>query len=707
MNEFSKLEGFLQEYIYKNGWNKLNDIQNKTINLIFNTDFNILISSSTSSGKTEAAFFPIISKIKGEKGINVIYIAPLKALINDQFERLENILENSNIEVNRWHGDVLQNKKNKIINNPSGILQITPESLESLLMNRDISNLFFNVKYIIIDEVHTFIGADRGNQLICQITRIKNICKCNFRVIGLSATLGDFEGAILWIESINNKKTILLNDNSDRKIKLAVDIFRINDDIVNEEGKEKIYKQYYQSIYNICSKYKSIIFVNSRKDAEETAVMLKKEKDIFYVHHGSISKILRQETENIIKNCDEPITVIATVTLELGIDIGDLDRIIQIGAPPSCSSFVQRLGRSGRKSKIAKMYFTNIEKYSNEINKIPWGLLQTIAIIELYTKYKWIEPIEKKPLSYTLLYQQILSILYSFNELTIQELAKNIFAIPVFKNISKDDFIILLKHMIKINHIQVTEEKTLIIGLKAEKIVNHYSFYAIFSDDEEYKVYYKNREIGTVNKLLSEGAGIGLSGKKWKVIEVKKNKIFVEPSKNYSLKLWNGEKKKIHTSVVKYMKKILFFENTLYSYLLPRAIECLKEARIYVNKNIKSEFIEVSKNLYLFIPWLGTFEMDTLESIFNAEETKEILKIYTVSRPDEYSFLIYSDFILNDFKNNTKKYILSIENLENIIKKIPFEDKYDKFLPDELRKKQYIYNHMKLKEVKEFFKNIE
>ena len=263
MNEFSKLEGFLQEYIYKNGWNKLNDIQNKTINLIFNTDFNILISSSTSSGKTEAAFFPIISKIKGEKGINVIYIAPLKALINDQFERLENILENSNIEVNRWHGDVLQNKKNKIINNPSGILQITPESLESLLMNRDISNLFFNVKYIIIDEVHTFIGADRGNQLICQITRIKNICKCNFRVIGLSATLGDFEGAILWIESINNKKTILLNDNSDRKIKLAVDIFRINDDIVNEEGKEKIYKQYYQSIYNICSKYKSIIFVNS------------------------------------------------------------------------------------------------------------------------------------------------------------------------------------------------------------------------------------------------------------------------------------------------------------------------------------------------------------------------------------------------------------------------------------------------------------
>ena len=202
-NTFSKLAPFIQDYIYKNNWTDLREIQVASCDAIFNSDSNLLLTSSTASGKTEAAFLPVLTDIYNNpsKSVSVLYISPLKALINDQFTRLNDIIEEAELSVTKWHGDSSQNRKDKILVNPNGIIQITPESLEALIMNKptDVYTIFNDLRYIIIDEVHYFIGNERGIQLESCLTRLSRIINKIPRRIGLSATLGDYKEVENWL----------------------------------------------------------------------------------------------------------------------------------------------------------------------------------------------------------------------------------------------------------------------------------------------------------------------------------------------------------------------------------------------------------------------------------------------------------------------------------------------------------------------------
>ena len=210
---FSLFPDFIKEYIYSHGWSELREIQMEAAHAILETDDNLLLSSSTASGKTEAAFFPIIADIVNhpecKNSISVLYIAPLKSLINDQFYRLEELLDMSGIPVTHWHGDVGLSHKSKLLKNPEGILQITPESLESMLMNRanDFPRLFGSLRYVVIDEIHAMIGEDRGNQVICQLSRIASLIGRSPRRIGLSATIGDVSLAARWLGAGSGRST--------------------------------------------------------------------------------------------------------------------------------------------------------------------------------------------------------------------------------------------------------------------------------------------------------------------------------------------------------------------------------------------------------------------------------------------------------------------------------------------------------------------
>ena len=211
---FSRFPDFLKEYVYSRGWEELREIQLSAADVIFNTDSNLLLSSSTASGKTEAAFFPVISTIMEEErsipSVSVLYIAPLKSLINDQFCRLEEVLSESGIPLTHWHGDVGASHKSKLLKSPEGILQITPESLESMLINRsnDVPRLFGGLKFVIIDEIHALIGSDRGNQVLCQLARLGRLIGYHPRRIGLSATLGDLNIASDWLGAGSNRTTV-------------------------------------------------------------------------------------------------------------------------------------------------------------------------------------------------------------------------------------------------------------------------------------------------------------------------------------------------------------------------------------------------------------------------------------------------------------------------------------------------------------------
>ena len=392
---FERYAPFIKEYIYRKKWNDLREVQVEACEAIMDTNKHVIIASGTASGKTEAAFFPVLTLLKQEppKSVGVMYIGPLKALINDQFERLDELLYDSGIPVWPWHGDISQTVKKKAMNAANGIVQITPESLEALLMRHpgDAARLFSDLRFIVIDEIHALMGADRGLQVLCLISRLEKLTGCSPRRIGLSATLNDYQPAMDFLSAGSNRKAAAVGiQQHGRKIALCVESFLVNDD--REEISED-WRQYYSFLYNNCCQSKCLIFTNSRSKAEGTVRHLKTiaeergEPDIFYVHHGSVSASLRQEAEHALRDNAGPTVTAATLTLELGIDIGDLDSTIQEGAPYSCSSFVQRLGRSGRRTGKPQMIFVNAKRSSDDyglFDYLPWELLQSIAIIQLY-----------------------------------------------------------------------------------------------------------------------------------------------------------------------------------------------------------------------------------------------------------------------------------------------------------------------------------
>ena len=213
MNTYERYAPFIREYIYNSGWQMLRCVQNAAADVLFNTDENLLLTASTASGKTEAAFFPILTLLEENpsSSVGVLYIAPLKALINDQFSRLNFICEEADIKVTRWHGDVTQTGKRKLLKKPSGILQITPESLESLMINKhmEISSLFHDLRFIVIDEIHSLLRADRGLQTFCLIERLCKMAGCNPRRVGLSATIGNPRLAGNFLSSGSKRKTLI------------------------------------------------------------------------------------------------------------------------------------------------------------------------------------------------------------------------------------------------------------------------------------------------------------------------------------------------------------------------------------------------------------------------------------------------------------------------------------------------------------------
>ena len=210
---FGRFPPFIREYIYSHGWDSLRQAQLFSARVILESEDNLLLTGATASGKTEAAFFPILADLcenpPASESVSVLYIAPLKSLINDQFFRMEELLAESGIPVTHWHGDVGISQKERLLRNPHGILQITPESLESMLMKRgsDVIRLFCSLRYVIVDEIHTLIGADRGNQILCQLSRLSRLIGHSPRRIGLSATIGDASLAAEWLGADSGRAT--------------------------------------------------------------------------------------------------------------------------------------------------------------------------------------------------------------------------------------------------------------------------------------------------------------------------------------------------------------------------------------------------------------------------------------------------------------------------------------------------------------------
>ncbi len=627
MNAFSRLAPPIQDYIYKNRWEELREIQVASIDIILNTANHLLLCSGTASGKTEAAFLPILTDLYNHPSqtVGVLYISPLKALINDQFERIRDLLVETDMPVYKWHGDVADSHKNKLRKNPKGILQITPESLESMLTFRkqEAIQLFSDLRYIIIDEVHYFVGENRGIQLLCLLQRLERLIGISPRRVGLSATIGNPEQVGEWLAKGSPYPCVVPEVTGEKRIiHLAVD-------------NAKTENEFYEKLYDLSLGKRSIIFANSRSQVELNIAHLKllahrkKTPDIYYAHHGNVSGGLREYAEHQMKNKEVKNVIGATVTLELGIDVGALERIIEAGTPYSVSSFVQRLGRSGRKTGISEMFFLfqkqendNTEQKNAEFYiQIDWDIILCMALIELYTKDKWIEPLQEAILPYPLLYHQTMCILTSRGSMTPRELAETVLTLSPFQNISQEDYKILLRYLIAIEQIEQDEEGNLLVGIEGEKTVSRYQFLTVFENEIEYSVRYESREIGTINKSVPAGETLILAGSSWKVIEVDvpERQIFVKPIKGISKSYWEGDDEVIiHTKVLKKMKEILSSEKD-YPYLQANAKErFLNSKRIFQRAKLDQKgIVLLSDHCYAIFPFMGTKSLKTLEHMLH------------------------------------------------------------------------------------------
>lgn len=732
MNVFERYAPFIQDYIFRSGWQTLRGVQNAAGEAIFNTEENVLLTASTASGKTEAAFFPVLTLLDEDpsRTIGVLYIAPLKALINDQFGRLLELCEEQGIAVSRWHGDVPQTQKRKLLRKPSGILQITPESLESLMINKhmEIPSLFGDLRFIVIDEIHSLLRGDRGGQTFCLIERLCRLAGCNPRRIGLSATIGNPEEAGKFLAAGSTRRTVIPKFESGKEIwRLSMEHFfntepqacdepalwqedadslTLEETPVMEEPSDTAPKMADPGIGYIFEHTrgkKCLVFTNSREECEAVCQQLRQyceynhEPERFLIHHGNLSASYRESAEEEMKDDDSLMSVCATATLELGIDIGRLERAFQIDSPFTVSGFLQRMGRTGRRGDPSEMWFVMREEHPEPRammpDLIPWFLIQGIALIQLYIEERFVEPPRTDRLPYSLLYHQTMSTLASCGEMTPGELASRILPLSCFHRITQEDFRILLRHLLSIDHINRTENGGLIVGIAGERITNNYKFYAVFQENIEYSVRSGSEELGTIVKPPPAGEKIAIAGRVWIVEDVdhKKREVFCTLVKGNIPAYFGDVAGDIHTRILERMYQVLEEEKN-YPYLMSHAVYRLREARETFDKSGMKEhtLIHLGGNMWALFPWLGSYAFLALERFLKIRCAKRLgLKGLNPSRPYymQFTMKVTEEEFFEIVTEEAEKGIDPMELLYP--KENPVFEKYDVYVPEELIRKGF------------------
>lgn len=734
MNAFERYAPFIQEYIYRSGWKTLRGIQNAAADAIFNTDDNVLLTASTASGKTEAAFFPMLTLLDEEPSdsVGILYIAPLKALINDQFLRMNDLCEEQGIPVTRWHGDADASKKRKLLKKPRGILQITPESLESLMINKhmEIPSLFHDLRFIVIDEIHSLLRGDRGLQTFCLIERMCRLAQCDPRRIGLSATIGNPEDAGKFLSAGSHRKTIIPHFEGDREVwRLSMEHF-YNRDPQADEGKTNIPATIQQEeptdkapeaadpgigyIFSHTRGKKCLIFTNSREECEAVCQYLRQycevnhEPDRFLIHHGNLSASYRESAEEEMKDDNSLLSVCATATLELGIDIGRLERAFQIDAPYTVSGFLQRMGRTGRRGTPSEMWFVMREDHPEARamlpDMIPWYLIQGIALVQLYIEERFVEPPRLDRLPYSLLYHQTMSTLASCGEMTPAELASRVLPLSAFSHITKEDYQVLLRHLLSIDHINRTENGGLITGLTGERIVNNYKFYAVFQENVEYSVRADSQELGTIVKPPPVGDKIAIAGRVWVVDEVdhKHRVVYCTLVKGNIPAYFGDVAGDIHTRILERMYNVLNEEKN-YPYLVRHAVCRLMDARhTFHNAGMdKDVLIHLGGKMWVLFPWLGSYAFLAMERFLKIKCRERLgLKGLTSVRPYyiQFTMQVSKEEFFHILQEEAEKEFDPIDLVYP--EEVPVFEKYDQYVPSELVRKGFAHGVLDIEGMK-------
>lgn len=651
----------VRRWIHQQGWTLLRDVQAKAIPAVLACG-DVMISARTAAGKTEAALLPLLTRLvhrseTGAPGFGVVYVSPLKALINDQHRRLESLCEASDVPLHKWHGDVSAADKKRARDRPGGVLLITPESLEATLVRRgrEIPRLFGAVEAFVIDELHAFIGTERGMQLQSLLSRIEQATKREqIDRIGLSATLGDLQIACAAMRPRPSKPVAVVEGlDHGAGVKLQVRgylIPRAEPQKPNANGLEPgggedgaaqdmppiVPPQVAADMFRLLRGRSNLLFAGSRANVEAYADALRdlSERNAlpneFFAHHGSLSKQEREHLESRLRDDPRPTTAVATTTLELGIDIGDVETIAQVGPGVSVASMRQRLGRSGRREgrpAIMRIFVLekDIRKGDHPLDALRLDLIQSIAMVEALAA-GWCEPPNRQGLHLSTLLHQILALIVQTGGLTAAAAFRALCERGAFVTVDKPLFIALLKAMAAPERalIEQSPDGLLMVGKGGERLTESYEFYTVFATEQEYRIVHEAKTLGTypISITVAVGQTIIFTGRRWRIerIDDDARVIEVKPARRADPPKFNGLWGGVHDHIVAVMKDVLAGE-AVPDYLDVAARTLLAQAREAFRTHglMMRSTIPYGRGT-LLLPWIGTKKLTSLALAFNALE---------------------------------------------------------------------------------------
>lgn len=529
---FDRLHPAVQHHVVNTlGWRTLRPLQREAIDPLLDGKHALLLAP-TASGKTEAAVLPLMSRMLTESwtGLSVIYLCPIKALLNNLHDRLSTLMQLMGRSVGVWHGDVSAGDRKRILRNSPDCLLTTPESLELMLVSSttDERALFAHVRAVVVDEIHAFAGDDRGWHLLCLLSRLSKIAAGPMQRIGLSATVGNPEQLLEWLAGKSPGERVVVNPATTGALPPEIKL----DFVGSLENAAFVVSQLYRG-------EKRLVFCDSRSRAEQMAARLRGLGIATFVSHSSLSVDERRQAESAFATGTDCV-IVATSTLELGIDVGDLDRVIQLDAPFTVKSFLQRLGRTGRRAGALRNCLF--------LATSPHALLQAAGLIELW-RSGYVEPTLPPPKPFHVLAQQLMALALQERGVgrhewlswlsqagvlaeTSSELADSIATSLVSKDILFDDHGLLW------------------FGKTGERELSYRAFselLSVFTTEPLLRAMHGLQDIGLLHPLSLSQTPSGprvvlLSGRSWHVrqIDWSRGIVSVTPAAEPGRSLWRG-----------------------------------------------------------------------------------------------------------------------------------------------------------------------
>lgn len=549
------------------GWPGLRPLQAEAIDPILDGR-DALLLAPTAGGKTEAAAFPALSATAARSaaasggGLQVLYLCPIKALLNNLEPRLQGYAAWLGLRAALWHGDLGQAGRAKILRDPPEVLLTTPESLEAMLISvkADHASLFANLHTVIVDEVHAFAGDDRGWHLLCVLERLAAVAGHPLQRVGLSATVGNPQQLLTWLRGGN-----ALCDGAPAGVVVAPGLPAADapsgrpaaSPAVSPPGDVEL--DYVGSIGNaaivIAALHrgeKRLVFCDSRRVVEELGAALRARGITVFLSHASLSADQRHRSEQAFADARDCV-IVATSTLELGIDVGDLDRVIQIGAPTTVAAFLQRLGRTGRRrGSVRNCLF---------LTPGPESLLHAAGLLQLWTQ-GWVEPVLPPPQPRHIAAQQILA--YCLQEGSVGD---KLWAEP-WNDVGpfNEDTGPILRHLVDSGFL-AEDDGTLYIGTEAEQKFGRRHFLdltAVFTAAPEFAVFAGRQEIGRTDpsmltRKIEGPRRLLLAGRSWQVthIDWSRHRCYVEQTDRGGTARWLGARTGLGYEVMRAQRDVL------------------------------------------------------------------------------------------------------------------------------------------------------